>query len=333
MDNNFTHFTHYKFICEKCNFKSSKKNDFNRHILTAKHKKITMDNNFTHFKKEIFKCECSKEFKFLSGLSRHKIKCKFINNENNETSKINEVNELNELNELNENNEVDKVNNVNEINNLELKSLVCKLINENNEIKNNIIKEHQELIKENKELRATIVELIPKLGNTTNNINTTQNNKFNIQVFLNEKCKDAINMSDFIKSIEVNLHQLDFTKQNGLVHGLSKTIMDNMNKLSVYERPLHCTDVKREILYIKDEDVWKKDESKEQIKKAIKKASSKNYNALQEWKTNNPDFLNNDTKTDYFTKTISTIGKSGDATEEKIIKNLCKETYVKDSKD
>ena len=172
-----------------------------------------------------------------------------------------------------------------------------------------------------------VIIAVPKIGNN----NTIQNNKFNIQVFLNEKCKDAINMTDFIKSIQVSIEQLDFTKQNGLADGLSKTIMDNMNKLSVFERPMHCTDVKRETLYIKDENEWSKDATKEKIKKAIKKASGKNYNALQDWKSTNPDFLVNDSKTDYFTKTITVIGKSGDATEDKIIKNLCKETYIKDS--
>jgi len=94
---------------------------------------------------------------------------------------------------------------------------------------------------------------------------------------------------------------------------------------------MHCTDVKRETLYIKDEDEWAKDTSKEKIKKAIKKASGKNYNALHDWKIENPDFLVNDSKTDYFTNTIRIIGKTGDDTEEKIIKNLCKETYVKDN--
>ena len=138
-------------------------------------------------------------------------------------------------------------------------------------------------------------------------------------------------MSDFVKSIKVSLQQLDFTKQNGLAHGLSKTIMENMNKLSVFERPMHCTDIKRETLYIKDENEWSKDNNKEKIKKAIKKASGKNYNALQDWKTINPDFMTNDSKTEYFTKTITTIGKSTDVLDNKIIKNLCKETYIKDS--
>jgi hypothetical protein len=298
----------HKFICEKCCYKTDNKSDYNKHILTLKHKNTTKYNiNVANVAKpEImlnkqFICECGKAYPFRASLYNHKKKCTFI-------KCIDENKSQESLTILEEDN-----------NNNELKDLVCKLITENNEIKNTILKE-------NMELRETINELIPKVGNN----NKTLNQKFNIQVFLNEKCKDAINMSDFVKSIEVSLQQLDFTKQNGLAHGLSKTIMDNMNKLSIYERPLHCTDIKRETLYIKDENEWIKDNNKEKIKKAINKASGKNYNALQEWKNINPDFLNNDSKTDYFTKTITTIGKSTETISEKIIKNICKETYVKD---
>ena len=206
--------------------------------------------------------------------------------------------------------------------------LVLKLINESNEIRNT-------LIKENQELRNQISEMIPKLAvtNVTNNNNNTTNNnqKFNIQVFLNEQCKDAINMSDFIKSIEVSLEQLDFTTNNGLANGLSKTIMDNMNKLSVYERPLHCTDVKRETLYIKEDDKWEKDKDKSKIKHAIKKASNKNYNALKTWKEENPDFQDSESKQHYFAHTISTIGKPVQSVDEKVIKKICSNTYLKES--
>jgi hypothetical protein len=310
MDNNFTNFTPFKFVCEKCDYKSNKKYDYNRHILTAKHIRITLDNKKTLFDEKIFKCECSKEFKYRSGLSKHKKKCTF-NNDNNQIIEYNQ--------------------DVTSNDNKELKGLVCKLITENNEIKNTIIKEHNELIKENKELRAQVSELIPKVGNNNTTNNIQNNNKLSINVFLNEKCKDAINMKDFIKSIEISLEHLDFTNKKGLADGLSKSIIDNMNKLSVYERPLHCTDIKRETLYIKDDNEWSKDSSKEKIKHAIKKASSKNYNALQEWKTENPDFMENDLKQEYFTKTITTIGKSVENIDTKVIKNLCKETYVKDN--
>ncbi len=181
------------------------------------------------------------------------------------------------------------------------------------------------MIKENNELRKQVTELIPKVGN--NNINQ----KFNIQVFLNEECKNAINMEDFIKSIEISIEQLDFTKTNGLSEGLSNAIVENMNKLSIYERPMHCTDLKREILYIKDDNIWSKDESKNKLKKIIKKTSGKNYDALQNWIKNNPDYMEDEHKKSFFTNIISTIGKDISNLDTNIIKNICKETYIKDN--
>ncbi len=300
--------SHENFCCEKCNFNTSHKSKYDRHILTRKHKMLTNPDEKSH--EPFFVCECGKKYKHRQSLSVHKKKCTF-NNDNNQIIEYNQ--------------------DVTSNDNKELKGLVCKLITENNEIKNTIIKEHNELIKENKELRAQVSELIPKVGNNNTTNNIQNNNKLSINVFLNEKCKDAINMKDFIKSIEISLEHLDFTNKKGLADGLSKSIIDNMNKLSVYERPLHCTDIKRETLYIKDDNEWSKDSSKEKIKHAIKKASSKNYNALQEWKTENPDFMENDLKQEYFTKTITTIGKSVENIDTKVIKNLCKETYVKDN--
>ena len=303
------------FVCKKCNYITSDKKDFNKHLLTSKHKNNTfVDISFTNLEKKseksenikIFSCKCGKLYKSRQGLYVHKKKCSFIELNNNENSII--TLEKNDIS----NNQLILSNDA-----------IIKLINDNNELKNIIVEQQAQLGKQQEQ----ISELIPKVGNNNN----TQNNKFNIQVFLNEKCKDAINMTDFVKSIQVSIQQLDFTKQNGLANGLSKTIMDNMNKLSVFERPLHCTDVKRETLYIKDENVWAKDNNKEKIKKAIKKASGKNYNALQDWKNKNPDFLKNDSKTDYFTKTITTIGKPTETIDTKVIKNLCKETYIKDN--
>ena len=115
-------------------------------------------------------------------------------------------------------------------------------------------------------------------------------------MFLNEKCKDAININDFVKSIEISLEQLNFTKNKGLTEGLSNAIVENMNKLSLYERPLHCTDIKRETLYIKDDNKWEKNDSKDKLKKAIKKASSKNYEALNKWIKENPDYMEDENK-------------------------------------
>ena len=205
--------------------------------------------------------------------------------------------------------------------NIDYKQMFLTLMNDNKEMRNIIIKQQEQMN-----------EILPKIGNNNNNNNTNiQNNKFNIKLFLNEQCKDAINMSDFIKSLHITIEQLDFTNKKGLADGLSKSIIENMNKLSIYKRPMHCTDTKRETLYIKDDDNWSKDINKEKIKRVINKASSKNYNALMEWKKLNPDFMNNEDKTDYFTKTISTIGKPSSSIDEKVIKKLCKEMYVKNT--
>jgi hypothetical protein len=299
------------FNCEICNYNTSRKSQFDRHLMTAKHKNNEKYNHFelksSDFSNNVcnFVCECGKMYPYRSSLYNHKKKCIFIKNSeaNNKSDLILPV----------------TIKDTN--NNEDLKSLVCKLINENNEIKNNIMKE-------NSELRAQVNELIPKVGNNTIN----NNQKLNINIFLNEQCKDALNMNEFIKSIEISLEQLDYTKKNGLALGLSNAILENMNKLSLYERPMHCTDIKRETLYIKEEDKWTKDENKEKIKNAIKKASGKNYNALQEWKSNNPDFIDNNLKQEDFSNMVSTIGKLSQEIDNRIIKSLCKETYIKTNK-
>jgi len=271
------------FKCENCDYFTSKKSNYNKHLLTAKHKYLqNTDKNVAKVATN-FNCICGKSYKHRQSLYTHQSKCMFKDKE----------------------------------------SITQNL---SQEFVLDVIKKQQDQITE---LTNTIKDMAPLINNTNNTINNTQNNKFNINVFLNEQCKDAINMSDFIKSLHITIDQLDFTKQNGLAQGLSKSIIDNMNKLSIYQRPMHCTDSKREILYIKDHDTWSKDGSKEKLKNVINKASSKNYNALMEWKTLNPDYMNNEDKTDYFTKTISTIGKPTSTIDDKVIKSLCKEIYIK----
>ena len=273
------------FKCENCDYFTGKKSNYNKHLLTAKHKYLqNTDKNVAKVATN-FNCICGKSYKHRQSLYTHQSKCMFKDKE----------------------------------------SITQNL---SQEFVLDVIKKQQDQITE---LTNTIKDMAPLINNTNNTINNTQNNKFNINVFLNEQCKDAINMSDFIKSLHITIDQLDFTKQNGLAQGLSKSIIDNMNKLSIYQRPLHCTDSKREILYIKDHDTWSKDGSKEKLKNVINKASSKNYNALMEWKKINPDYMNNEDKTDYFTKTISTIGKPTSTIDDKVIKSLCKEIYIKES--
>ena len=281
------------FSCVFCDFISSNKKDFGRHLSTLKHKNRQKDTNDTKKPQQkpqtCYECRiCNKAYKYSSGLYRHKKRC--ISDENTHI-------------------------NSNDILNNQL-ALSKELIM-------NVVKEQQNQIKE---LTDTIKELIPKVGNNI----TTTNQKFNIQVFLNEKCKDAISMSDFIKSIEVSLQQLDYTKHNGLVNGLSNVIIENINKLGFYQRPIYCTDIKRESLYIKEANSWEKDINKEKIKRAIKDVSTKQFFALSRWTKENPDFQNNENKQDYYTHTLVAIANNKENNEDKIIKKLCTSIYIKE---
>jgi hypothetical protein len=292
-----------EFVCINCNYATSDKKDYNKHIATAKHKNNTnVDTVLTNIGKKSetiieFICSCDKKYKSRQGLYAHKKKCKVLQNGAIVDSSNSQITLANEL----------------------TNDLIIKLLNDNKEMREIIIKQQDQ-----------ISEMLPKLGNNNFITNNNNNNKFNIQVFLNERCKDAINMSDFIKSIQVSLQQLDYTKQNGLVNGLSNVIIENMSKLGLYQRPIHCTDLKRESLYIKDDDNWEKDINKEKIRKAIKDVSTKQFCALSKWTKENPDFQNNEYKQNYYTHTLVAIANCKDNNEEKIIKKLCNNSYIKE---
>ena len=183
------------------------------------------------------------------------------------------------------------------------------------------------LIKQNTELQQQISELIPKVGNNHNTINSHNKNKFNINVFLNEKCKDALSMDEFINKIEVSMKNLLTTKEKGQTQGISNIIIENMNKLSLYERPMHCTDKKRETLYVKNNE-WEKDDNKEHINKALKKVESKQLKNLNVWLDEHPNYMNNPNEQEEFAKLMSECGKSVDDGREKIIKKLCDNVYL-----
>jgi len=279
------------FCCKKCNYYTSRKSQYDRHLLTLKHEKITNDNNLEQKVPNEFICECGKKYNYLSGLSRHRKTCK------------------------GEKKEIDIIENEE---NVDYKSMFFEIIKKNNEFQDLLMKQSQQ-----------ISELIPKVGNT---INSNNKQKFNINVFLNEKCKDAISMDEFIDKIEVSMKNLLTTKEKGQVYGISNIIMENMNKLSLYERPLHCTDKKRETLYVKNNE-WEKDDSKEHINKALKKVESKQLKNLNVWLEEHPNYMNNPVEQEEFAKLMSECGKSIDDGREKIIKKLCDNVYIEKVED
>jgi len=183
------------------------------------------------------------------------------------------------------------------------------------------------VIKQNKELQKTICELIPKVGNNNNNNNNNINQKFNINVFLNEECKDALTMNQFIDKIEVSLSNLMLTKTRGIEEGISNIFIENMNKLSLYERPIHCTDTKRETVYIKsdgengEDPQWEKDKDNKKLKKAIKKVESKQHKNIKKWMNQHPNWEDNPDLQDEYIKLVKNC--TNDINEQKVIKKLC----------
>lgn len=192
-----------------------------------------------------------------------------------------------------------------------------------------------EIIKQNKELQKTLIELANKAG-TNNCINSNNNNKtFNLQVFLNETCKDAINLTDFINQIQLSVTDLEETGKLGYAEGISKVFIKNLNDIDFTERPIHCSDSKREILYIKNDNQWNKDdEQKTNLTKAIKQVANKNIKQISEWQKLNPEYNDPDSKQNDKYMKIVLNSMSGSTVEEqksninKIIKNVAKEVVI-----
>ena len=283
-----------KYTCDACVFTTFNKKDYNRHLITQKHINIINNLNNTD---NLFVCNCGKKYKHKSSYYKHRKNC---------TIEINNI----ETNNNNNNNININKNNDNEDNSY-YKDVIVNLIKENHDIKE-IMKKQQEQIS----------ELIPKIGNNNNN-------KVNINVFLNEQCKDAMSIDDFIKSIEISLKNLVTTKNKGLAIGLNEIINENMNKLSIYERPVHCTDKKRETLYIKNE-IWEKDNEKSATSGMLKSLQLEQIKSLHKWIDEHPDYKNNDKETHEYTLLINKCTCSFDEHEKAMFKNLCESTYLKD---
>ena len=221
------------YSCDLCKYNTVSKKDYNKHLRTAKHNKITNDDNksleiLNNHKSYL--CKCGKMYKFRQGLYKHKQTCQIIHpTEENIPSII-------------------------EPSSAELLVLVKELM-----IQMEAKDKHQdELVKQNMELQNTMRELIPHIGNNNSTTTTNSNNTFNIQLFLETECKNAISIQDFIKSIEINMSHLVAISKDGYVDSISNVLVQALNQLAVTDRPLHCTDLKRETVYVKDMETWNK---------------------------------------------------------------------------
>jgi hypothetical protein len=205
-----------------------------------------------------------------------------------------------------------------------LEQLVVKLFKENDDIKEIMKKQQDQILKQQQQ----ISELIPKVGNNNNN-NINNNQKFNINVFLNEHCKDAMSINDFVQSIEISLKNLLTTKEKGLAHGLNDIINENMNKLSIYERPIHCTDKKRETLYVKN-NTWEKDIDKALTTNMLKGLQMQQIKNLQKFKESYPNYESDEDLKHEYMILLNKCTKPLIECERKLFKNLCDRIYVKD---
>ena len=287
------------FTCISCDFSSCNKKDFNRHNQTKKHIfNVSQCFSIEKSQKTPYECICGKIYKDNTGLWRHKKKCTGENNEkleNEDTSQSSEIQEMKEFMKY--------------------------------------------LIKENSEMKNMMMDVIKNGINTNNNNNNTTNtnshNKtFNLQFFLNETCKDAMNIMDFVDSIKLQLSDLESVGKLGYVEGISKIITSKLNDLDVEKRPVHCADKKREILYIKDDDKWEKEnEENNKIRKVIRRVACKNQNLIPSFKEAHPDCGKYHSKfSDQYNKIIvESMGGSGDndlEKEDKIIRNIAKQVII-----
>jgi hypothetical protein len=261
MATNSNNLSQQNFYCEKCDYTTCKKTDFNKHIQTAKHLRHTLETQMSQNKK-LHICQlCNKQYYDRTGLWKHKKTCN------------------------------DKTN---------LKDLVLEVIHQNNETKsqNNNNDLIQYLINENKEFKNLILELSKKdtISNITNTINS-HNKSFNLQFFLNETCKDAMNMSNFINSLTLQLSDLENVGKLGFVDGISNIIIKNLESLDIEKRPVHCCDAKRETMYIKDQDKWEKEDNElKQMRELVRYVRDKNISMVNTWRDMYPECVKSDSK-------------------------------------
>jgi len=339
------------FYCKDCDVTCGRPFDWQRHISTNKH--LRAQKNAPKIASKFICVDCDYECCKKSMLERHKLSNR---HKLREKSKNEQLPLDNSCDDIVDTNKSSSQPNCAEISQPDFMSLISQLLNQNNELKNFIIeqaaehkKETSEIVnkvieqtaehkKETSEIFNKVIEQTNKVldtvkpGNTTITTNTNNNNqKFNINVFLNEQCKDAMNLSDFINKIEVSREDLENNAQLGFVGGISKIFLDNLRQLSINERPIHCTDLKRETMYIKDDDKWTKETGPAKLNTVIQRISQKSTRTLLDWKKVNPDYNDNDSE--FSTRCIviqrnSMAGQDRDTYYSKVIHAVAREVIV-----
>lgn len=290
------------YYCEKCDYRTSKTSSYNKHILTAKHNLSTDSNeNVAKSCSQLICSQCQKMYQSKSGLWNHKKKC------SQKQQKIENTNN-------NSNNGMPVLDN----------TIVYELLRQNQEFKEIILEQNKKILEMASEAKTT--------NNKTITTNSHNNTNFNLQFFLNETCKDAITADQFVKDIQISFGDLENIGNQGYVQGFTDIILKQLRTLDVTKRPFHCTDVKRETIYIKDSEAWKKDtEEKTKLKNVIEKVAHKGRSNVNSWQTTHPEVAVLDSNDyDMNHKILRNTWGDGetDKLQEKVIKNIAKEVHV-----
>ena len=315
-----------KYICKLCDYGCRKESDYKKHLSTKKHIKHEFGNKIeiaeiTEIAIE-YKCkECNKLYKTNSGLWKHVKICKINQAESIKDASIKDEG-------INDASISDASNNVI----LLLINENKELINDNKDFKNMIM----ELVKSHNDLQKQMVEVCQKIQpsntiiNNTNTNTNSHNKTFNLQFFLNEECKDALNMSEFINSIQLKLSDLENIGKNGYIEGMSNIIIKHLNDTDMYKRPVHCSDAKRETLYIKEENKWEKDtQETKQMLTAVRGVNKKNYQLLTTWKETHPKCMDSKSnQSDEYMKIMSKVMDGDEENINKVIKKVAKEVVI-----
>ena len=281
------------FICDICDYKCCKNSEYIKHLLTAKH--IGNASGNTKISTRTFECKnCDKVYKSRKGLWSHTKHC------------------------------------AENVQDLQQNIIIHQTSPE--EVKN-LTKLVMELMKSNAELQTQLIDVC-RSQNINVNTNINSNNKtFNLHFFLNEKCKDAMNISDFANSFDLKLSDLESVGELGYVEGISKIIVDKLSEMDVYKRPMHCSDAKREIIYIKDDNIWtKEDKNNPKLRQVIKNISFRNMKLVYNWSNTYPESKDNESRLNdkYIKLVLESSGGNGQIldSENKIIRRIAKKIFI-----
>ena len=315
-----------KYYCHYCDYTASQKSNYDKHLASKKHQKMSLQNGIQSLQKGSkmdtlgFFCKyCDKKYKTKSGMYRHIKKCKFRDMVSSKSSKkvVKSSNSMDEIDDP-----------YLEIENLKNENLKLK-----DEIKDEKIKSLEKQVEYEKQIAKTCME-VAKTNATTNNYNNCGNQNISIKLFLNENCKDALNLTDFVKNIQVTLEDLAYTKNNGFVDGVTNIIKKQLEDLKPTERPIHCSDAKRLKFYVKDNDKWEKDENNEKLDNTIRDVKLKQTKTMTEWEKQNPTYKQDSKLMDEWMDILDNVSEGPDNPKKAKIalkKKIASCTEIKDA--